>query len=103
MSQRQQHSKARGNTKAHAPFPWEGSPQSTAREQVVRILAEGIWEMVLAGNAPQRPRESSPEHSACLKGEQKQSENPVAITSEESIHVSESGAQGRVSPHPRRR
>ena len=24
------------------------------REQVVRILAEGIWEMVLAGKAPKR-------------------------------------------------
>ena len=36
--------------------PWACAmpPEPTPREQVVAVLAEGLWEMILAGNGPKK-------------------------------------------------
>ena len=52
--------------KKHTTLPWEKPRELTAREQVVQILAEGIWEMVLAGNGPRRS--AAAQHSKHIAG-----------------------------------
>ena len=39
-------------TNSSTEWPWEEPGEKTPRDRVVRILAEGIWEMVLAGKSP---------------------------------------------------
>ena len=58
MSQAHRRDEPSASTKRTTEWPWEKPDNQTPREQVVRILAEGIWEMVLAGKTP-RPGTST--------------------------------------------
>jgi hypothetical protein len=37
-----------------SPWAWAMPPEPTPREQVITILAEGLWEMILADNGPKK-------------------------------------------------
>jgi len=39
---------------SESPWAWAMPPEPTPREQVVAVLAEGLWEMILAGNGPKK-------------------------------------------------
>lgn len=45
-----------------SPWAWAMPPDLTPREQVVEILAEGPWEMILDGNGPKKRHRTRVKH-----------------------------------------
>ena len=66
MSRADDHHGRQDPPKQDTEWPWGKTKELTPREQVVQILAEGIWEMVLAGKAPRRSARARPAEQAVV-------------------------------------